>query len=88
MVLMIDGTLHAFGANGAGQLGDGTTTDRTSPITLFGGVKAVTCGYFYTLVTMLDGTVRAFGLNAKGQLGDGSTTERHEPITIPNVNIM
>ena len=88
MVVMRDGTLRAFGYNAYGQLGDGTTTDRNAPITLFGGVKAVTCGSYHTIVSMLDGTVRAFGQNDYGQQGDGSTTERNEPITIPNMNIL
>ena len=38
LALAGDGTLRAFGGNGAGQLGDGTTTDRYSPVTVAGAL--------------------------------------------------
>jgi alpha-tubulin suppressor-like RCC1 family protein len=34
--LLADGTARCWGNNGVGQLGDGTTTNRTSPVAVFG----------------------------------------------------
>lgn len=44
------GTLWTWGGNGFGELGDGTLTSRTSPVTVGGltGVKAVTAGRAYS----------------------------------------
>ena len=81
MVVKMDRTLIAFGYNNAGQLGDGSKTNRSSPITLFGGVAQVACGGYHTVVLKKDGTVVAFGRNSNGQLGDGSTVERSSPVT-------
>ena len=50
MALLGDGTVWAFGHNAYGQLGDGTTTRRTSPVTVPGlsGVETVTAGRAYS----------------------------------------
>jgi alpha-tubulin suppressor-like RCC1 family protein len=50
LVLLGDGTVRAWGANTYGQLGDGTTTRRTSPVTVPGlsGVETVTAGRAYS----------------------------------------
>jgi len=34
--LLTDGTMKCWGYNGYGQLGDGTTTDRTTPVEVSG----------------------------------------------------
>jgi len=50
LALLGDGTVRAWGANTYGQLGDGTTTRRTSPVTVPGlsGVEQVTAGRAYS----------------------------------------
>ncbi|MEJ5184027.1 MAG: hypothetical protein WHT81_02780 [Rectinemataceae bacterium] len=35
MILKTDGTLWATGSNGVGQLGDGTTINRFSPVQIY-----------------------------------------------------
>jgi alpha-tubulin suppressor-like RCC1 family protein len=82
VVLMKDGTLYGFGANGYGELGDGSTTTHHRPIILFRGVAQVDCGSNHTVALMTNGTIRRFGYNEYGQLGDGSTTTRHIPINL------
>jgi alpha-tubulin suppressor-like RCC1 family protein len=73
-----DGTVWTWGYNGLGQLGDGTTTNRTTPVTVTGITYAVgaAVGSNHTLALEEDGTVRAWGYNGNGQLGDGTTTNR------------
>jgi len=85
LVLLDDGTVMAFGYNFSGQLGDGSTTNRLTPVRVnLGGNKAqaIAAGAHHSLVLLDDGTVMAFGYNANGQLGDGSTTNRLTPVRV------
>ena len=67
--------MAAWGLNTYGQLGDGTTTQRTIPITAIGvgAVTAVAAGTSHTAALMADGAVSMWGRNNYGQLGDGTT---------------
>jgi alpha-tubulin suppressor-like RCC1 family protein len=73
-----DGTVRAWGNNSNGQLGDGTTTQRTAPVQASGlaSVTAIAAGNDFTVSLRIDGTVFAWGKNSNGQLGDGTTTDR------------
>ena len=80
MVLMSDGSIYGCGLNTNGQLGDGTTTQRTR-LTLMTNSTGktplyISCGNNHTMVLMSDGYVYACGINSSGELGDGSTTNR------------
>jgi len=77
-----DGTLWAMGRNYEGQLGDGTTTTRTSPVQVTTDVTAVAAGYEHSLFVKSDGTLWAMGWNYYGQLGDGTTTTRTTPVQV------
>ena len=79
-----DGTLWAWGRNSFGQLGDGTTTDRHSPVQVQSGTTwlSVSAGSVHTLGIKTDGTLWAWGSNANGRLGDGTTTDRHTPAQV------
>ena len=71
-VLLADGTVRTFGGNANGQLGDTTTTQRNTPVPVFGissSATTVSCGQDHTVVLLADGTVRTFGSNGQGQLG-------------------
>ncbi|MGZ4676743.1 MAG: RCC1 domain-containing protein [Acidimicrobiia bacterium] len=82
--VMADGTLRSWGWNYSGELGDGTTTTRTAPVSVPGITDAigVASGYQDTLVLRADHTVVGFGRNAEGELGDNTTTERHAPVAV------
>ncbi|WP_368667433.1 RCC1 domain-containing protein, partial [Corallococcus sp. AB030] len=87
LALKQDGTLWGWGDNGFGALGDGTTTDRLTPVQVPGmtGVTALATGPFHTLALKQDGTVWAWGNNADGELGDGTTTDRLTPVQVPGM---
>ncbi|WP_327324223.1 CAP domain-containing protein [Streptomyces sp. NBC_01210] len=89
LALMRDGTVWAWGLNSAGQLGDGTTTERHVPVKVQGvtGVVAIAAaGTGHSLALKRDGTVWAWGSNNWGQLGDGTQTDRHIPGKVQGVN--
>lgn len=59
LALKRDGTVWAWGNNRAGQLGDGTTTNRWPPVLVTGltGITAVAAGADYSMALKADGTV-------------------------------
>jgi len=76
-----------WGANANGQLGDGTTTFRATPVYPAGvdGTISLAAGISHTCAVRADGTVRCWGVNADGQLGDGTTTQRLTPTLVPGI---
>jgi alpha-tubulin suppressor-like RCC1 family protein len=79
-----EGLLYAWGQNTSGQVGIGTTTNRTTPalVPTLTGVTAVAGGQTHTLAATVDGRLFAWGGNSSGQLGDGTTTMRTRPVHI------
>lgn len=78
-VLTTAGGVKCWGANSSGQLGDGSTTNRTMAVDSTGlltGIQAVIPGGQHTCVLSTAGGVKCWGYNLYGQLGDGSTTNR------------
>ncbi|MCA9199507.1 MAG: HYR domain-containing protein, partial [Planctomycetales bacterium] len=88
VALRQDGTVWAWGANYYGQLGDGTTSDRTKPVQVSGlsNIVAIASGSNHSLALRSDGTVRAWGYNYYGQLGDGTTTNRVTPVSVSGLS--
>jgi len=82
LYLKTDGTLWAMGYNLYGQLGDGTTTNRLTPVQVASSVSKVSAGINHSLFLKTNGTLWAMGFNQYGQLGDGSTTNRATPVQI------
>lgn len=79
-----DGTVMAWGYNEYGQLGDGTTVPRHSPVAVPGltGVVAVSAGSSHSVALKTDGTVVAWGDNSTGQLGDGTQIGHLSPVVV------
>ncbi len=88
MVLLNDGTIWAWGENREGQLGDGSTINRITPVQVqnLSGVATISAGYRHSIALLNDGTVWTWGQNAFGELGDGTTTNRNTPVQAQNIS--
>ncbi|MHC4717972.1 MAG: RCC1 domain-containing protein, partial [Planctomycetota bacterium] len=90
VALKADGTVWAWGANWACQLGDGTDIYSPTPVQVVDpggvgyltGVTAISAGVWHTVALKADGTVWAWGENVYGQLGDGGTTRSSTPVQV------
>ena len=79
-----DSTLWAWGNNQYGQLSDGTTTNKSTPVQIGSDndwVKVAATAQS-TIAIKTDGSLWAWGDNTYGQLGDGTTTNKNIPIRI------
>jgi len=78
-----DGTLWCWGDNNVGQLGDNSTTHRSSPVqTVTSGTNwnSVSGGYRMTSAIKTDGTLWVWGVGANGSLGTNDFTHRSSPL--------
>src|SRR6185369_4738044 len=67
-----------------GQIGDGTLSQRLTPVdvtVLTSGIAAIASGTTHTCALTTGGGVKCWGLNSNGQLGDASTTQRPAPVS-------
>jgi len=77
LALIQDGTVMGWGNNGAGELGDGTITQRDTPVAVKGlsGVKQIAAGSQDSYALLENGTVEAWGYDNLDQLGPINPTE-------------
>ncbi len=82
--IQTDGSLWAWGNNGNGRLGDGTTTIRTTPtkIGTTANWASIVSLASHSVAIQTDNSIWAWGSNGSGQLGDGTTTEKYSPTQI------
>ena len=82
----VDGRVYCWGGNPAGQLGDSTTSSRTTPDTVVGAFAnpfvAVHVGGSSACGLLSDGDMYCWGLNLFGELGDGTTDSRLSPVVV------
>ncbi|MEV4558148.1 hypothetical protein AB0K51_14310 [Kitasatospora sp. NPDC049285] len=79
--------VKAWGYNATGQLGDGSTINRYTPVDTqgiwLGGVSQIAAGCNHSLaVTDSDNRLKAWGQNTSGQIGDGTTDYRIAPVPV------
>lgn len=77
-----DGTLWAWGRNSGGELGDGTKTQRPSPVQVGSGFRSVAANT-NSYAEKSDGTLLAWGPN-DGLLGDDTVLARTTPVPVIN----
>ncbi len=83
--LRSDGAVYCWGDNGSGEVGDGFTTRRTTPVptlNLSSGVVQIIAGRNHSCARTTTGAVYCWGSNASGQLGDGTTINHLTPTLI------
>lgn len=92
LAITTGGVAYAWGRNGdeflglySGILGDGTTTDRSSPVSVVGGITnwvQVSAGGGHSLGLTSSGIAYAWGTNDQGKLGVGDNLSRLSPTTV------
>ena len=95
LALSSTGEIYTWGENFQGQLGDGTTTRRTTAVAVttsgvLDGVTivAIAAGQHHSLALSSDGRVFSWGGNAEGQLGDGTTDQRTTPVAVTTSGVL
>jgi alpha-tubulin suppressor-like RCC1 family protein len=83
-----DDRLYCWGLNSDGQLGDGTTESKSTPVLVNPGqmsvnenITDVAAGFSHTCAVK-SGAAFCWGKGASGRLGDGSTVDRYTPVAV------
>ena len=80
-----NGTAWGWGDNAYGRLGDGTTVDKSSPVSVVGGFTdwcQVSAGFQTSLGVRTNGTAWAWGRGTSGGLGDGTAVTKSSPVSV------
>ena len=82
------GTVTCWGTNSYGQLGDGTTATRLTPVMVPGlsDIAELSAGLFFTCARTNGGVAYCWGRNDVGQLGDGTMTQRNSPTAVSGLS--
>ncbi|MCL2824409.1 MAG: hypothetical protein FWD57_10480 [Polyangiaceae bacterium] len=77
-----------WGNNDSGQLGDGTTTNRSFPTVVPGlsDISAISAGIGHTCAMSSMGVLYCWGNNGRGQLGIGSDKSQSVPTKVPRLS--
>jgi len=80
-----NGQAWAWGQNNFGQLGDNTTAQRLTPVSVLGATKTfcqIAAGYYHNLAIDKNGRAWAWGYNRRGQLGNSSIIVKYTPVSV------
>jgi alpha-tubulin suppressor-like RCC1 family protein len=87
MALKSDGSVWTWGANGSGQLGNGSFTQSNVPVQVQGltGVIQIACGATHGVALTAAGKVSTWGNGTYGQLGSGSSASAYVPAEVTGI---
>ena len=77
--------LYSWGRGLSGALGDNSTADKSSPVSVVGGFTdwcQISAGYSHSLAVRKNGTAWAWGRPYSGQLGDNTTAGKSSPVSV------
>ena len=80
-----NGIIWGWGRNTTGQIGDNTTTNKLTPVSILGQTKTfckIDTGQCHTVAIDKNGRAWGWGNNNFGQTGDNSTTQRNTPVSV------
>jgi alpha-tubulin suppressor-like RCC1 family protein len=88
------GAVFCWGNNGNAQIGDGTTTERRTPVQVLGengvgnlsNIVSVSTGYWHTCALNSSGGVLCWGYNGYQQLGDNSGAIKYYPTQVSGLS--
>ncbi|MEI8158460.1 MAG: hypothetical protein WCH60_16465 [Burkholderiales bacterium] len=86
--VLSSGAVQCWGDNRSGQLGNGSTTISSSPVSVNGISNAtlVSAGDGHSCAVLGSGAVQCWGANSNGQLGNGSTTSSSIPVSVSGIS--
>jgi alpha-tubulin suppressor-like RCC1 family protein len=82
--LTTNGEVYCWGMNTWGQLGDGSTTNSSTPVKVSGGLsfESISAQYGHTCGLTTGSVAYCWGRNFEGELGTGDTLNRSAPAPV------
>jgi alpha-tubulin suppressor-like RCC1 family protein len=86
-IVVSDRSVICWGYNSDGQLGDGTTTNRSTPVTVAGlsGVSSIALGFTHACALFPNGTMKCWGGNMAGAIGDNTNVRKPSPVSVQSL---
>jgi len=83
--ISVDGELYCWGGNSNGTIGDGTTTNRSSPvhIDIPGTVRDIAVSAWHSCAVTTTDQAYCWGNNSNGRLGLGTKINHYTPQLLP-----